>query len=672
MESTLYNISQVLGITIIHSLWQGLMVYLILKIVLIFFSRMSSSTKHLVAVSGLLAISGWFICTLVTEINLYTWVTVKPENLQAMPLMLELPVGVHRVSVETARYYYSIERYLPYITLLYAAGLLFNAGRLIIARNRIGVIKRAISIDPGIQQQVTKFTALLGISRKVKAGFCKFVDVPCMAGYFKPVILLPFTLATYLSTAEVEAILLHELAHIKRNDYVVNIIQQVITMLLFFNPFTLLINRIINKERENSCDDLVVETVNNPIIYARALLKLEENRTSSWQLALAATGKKYNLLHRVERIMNAKKPTTGVRPALLAMLILTVCIGSFTFLKPEIAHGEISVKAIKPAIKKAFVAIAPKETVSAPAVNPPAVNETNSQLVNQVADTIKDDHSNSYELFGYGDPKMDSLSAELAKHTKFVKDYYKTDEYKKLQLITNGGSVSYDNDTLKNIEEPYHIALDRFKEIAVEIEDSRTIKKRDSLGIVVGAYYSSAAFKALNERLEKKYNIDPDIDYVANKGDASYIKYQAELKNSVPAEMKEHVAELETLSADMNEMFSPSGAYQTAFRQFKLWSDSLKAWYKKPHVRQHTYSGNSDNQMPADVKGKYVDQLRAYINSPVLAREMALEKESANKLFAYMRTPEFQKHVKQWKDQLHTTLGDRYDKILHPDKEVAK
>ena len=107
------------------------------------------------------------------------------------------------------------------------------------------------------------------------------VDVPCMMGYFKPVILLPFTLSTYLSAEEVEAILLHELAHIKRGDYLVNLLQQVIGILLFFNPCMLLINKIINEERENCCDDLVVEATASPLIYAKALFKLEQTRENT-------------------------------------------------------------------------------------------------------------------------------------------------------------------------------------------------------------------------------------------------------------------------------------------------------------------------------------------------------------------------------------------------------
>jgi len=667
MESILFNISQVLGITIIYSLWQGLMVFLILKIALMFFARKSSSVKHLLALSGLLAISAWFIYTLVTEINVYTWFAVKPENLQIMPLMLDLPVSVRPVHAEITRYYYNIERCLPFITLLYAAGLLFNAGRLIVAHKSIRNMKRTIKPDLWMQKQVSKFSAMLGINHEVIVGFSKFVDIPCMAGYIKPVILLPFTLSTYLSAAEIEAILLHELAHIKRNDYLINVLQQLITVLLFFNPFTMLINRIINRERENSCDDLVVGMVNDPVTYARALLKLEDNRVSNRQLALAATGKRFNLLQRIERIVADKQPTPSVRPALLAMLILTICISSFAFLKPEIAHGEISVKAIKPAIKTAIVAMVPKETAAAPDINPPPAEDTIRKIDHRVTDTIKEDYSNKYQLFGYDDPKMDSLSAELTKHEKFVKQYYNTDEYKKLQKITNGsGYLSYDNDTLKNIMEKYNPALNRFKEIALATTNSVIVKSRDSLGILIGVYYSSAGFKALNRMLEEKYNIDPNEDYLTSNPAPNYIKYQAELKSGMPAKIKQEVADLENLTAQMNEMFSSSGAYKTSFREFKLWSDSLKAYYKKPHVRQHEYSGNSKDNIPASEKEKYFQQLRAYMDSPELSREMALEKESADKLFAYMRSPEFRKHLREWKAQLHATLGDRYDKILHP------
>ena len=104
-----------------------------------------------------------------------------------------------------------------------------------------------MSIDIALQYQVTKFAGMFNIGKKVKVGLSKLVDVPCMVGYFKPVILLPFTLATYLSAEEIEAILLHELAHIKRNDYLINLLQQVIaycySLILVHNSLTVSLTR---------------------------------------------------------------------------------------------------------------------------------------------------------------------------------------------------------------------------------------------------------------------------------------------------------------------------------------------------------------------------------------------------------------------------------------------
>ena len=86
MENILYNISQVLGITIIHSLWQGLLIYFMLRYGIdVFYAQFSSSKKYMLAVTSLLAITGWFIYTLVNEIHIYNWLAVKPAKLSAMP-----------------------------------------------------------------------------------------------------------------------------------------------------------------------------------------------------------------------------------------------------------------------------------------------------------------------------------------------------------------------------------------------------------------------------------------------------------------------------------------------------------------------------------------------------------------------------------------------------------
>jgi len=251
----------------------------------------------------------------------------------------------------SSRYYYTIESFLPYVTLIYISGLLFNTSKLLLTRKKLNEIKQTVSIDIPMLRKLGEFVELLDIERRVSFGLSTLVDVPCVFGYVKPFILLPASIATSLSTEEVEAILLHELAHIKRNDYVINLIQQAMSVLLFFNPFAQLIGRIINRERENACDDIVIESTKKPMVYAHALLKLEESRTQQWQIALAATGKtKYHLLNRIERIMKTKKPIGNARHILLALVVLTASITGLAWLNPTIAHGKLSFNKIKPAM----------------------------------------------------------------------------------------------------------------------------------------------------------------------------------------------------------------------------------------------------------------------------------------------------------------------------------
>ncbi|MEO6979422.1 MAG: M56 family metallopeptidase, partial [Mucilaginibacter sp.] len=581
MQNILFNISQVLGITIIHSLWQGMLIYFVLRLVLLFGNKLSASVKYTLAVAGLAGITGWFFYTLVIEIGLYKWLAVTPGKLADMPLMLALPADIHQLNEPVTRYYYNIEKYLPYITIIYAGGLLFNTARLIITRKRVNYIKQNISADTGIQTQVNRFAVLLNINRTIRSGLSHLVDVPCITGYFKPIILLPFTLSTYLSAQEIEAILLHELAHVKRNDYLVNMVQQAIAVLLFFNPFTHLINKAINSERENCCDDLVVGSAVSPVIYANALLKLEQNRNHNWQLTLAATGNKYKLLNRIERIMKTKKQTVNVRPALAAMFILTIALGCIALLNPEIAQGKISIKATTPVIHNIIAKISPVENteIQQDTISKKAINKTDTTP--KTADTAKRDSFSVNTLFGYGDPKLDSLSREYKKHSSFVNGYYKTDYYldlkKKLYGDDSLENDFYDNDTLKTLM----TALKKTSRyIQTAYGDGSKVKlftkQQQDLGIQVGAYYNSSEFKILNGQLQQKYGIVAGKDY-SHSHEANYEKYQDALKAAMPANVNEEIKTLEAMSQQINQAYS-SPEFKKAINRIHEIGDSLK-WY---------------------------------------------------------------------------------------------
>ena len=395
MENLFYNISQVLGITVVHSLWQGLIVYMLLRIFILVFPQVPAAIRYRVAFTALAGILGWFLYTLFLQLINYEWQSTTPVAIN--PIALPGLVSA-AAQAPVNKYYVTIAGYMPYVTVVYVVGLVFNTLKLAFAWNNIYQIRKYVT-QTEFAVSIRKLSNQLELKTKVEAAFSEWVDVPCVTGFFKPIILLPISISCYLNTEEVEAILLHELAHVKRNDYLHNFIQQVISIMLFFNPFARLISKIISEEREHSCDDLVVETTSRPFIYAQTLLKLEENKQYQWQLALAATGKhKFELLNRIERIMKTKKHTINIRPVLVTVLALTLGITSIAWLNPKVEDGKLKVKNLDPAIQALTAFTSGGDIASAKAVETAAPVRPkkhkveiiyNDTTLNRLSDTIK-------------------------------------------------------------------------------------------------------------------------------------------------------------------------------------------------------------------------------------------------------------------------------------------
>ena len=150
---------------------------------------------------------------------------------------------------------------------------------------------------------------------------------------------------SHLSVEQAEAILLHELAHIKRNDYLINIIQKLIETILFFNPAVWLLARGLKSEREYCCDDLVLQFTTDAGLYARALLSLEENRIDYNNLAMAADGaRKHSLLNRIKRLKVMEHVNSNPKHKLIAIVALVAISVSLAW---EIPADNIRVKTEK-------------------------------------------------------------------------------------------------------------------------------------------------------------------------------------------------------------------------------------------------------------------------------------------------------------------------------------
>jgi hypothetical protein len=169
-----------------------------------------------------------------------------------------------------------------------------------------------------------------------------------------------------------EAILLHELSHIRRFDYLVNFIINVIRVVLYFNPFAKSFVRIVEMEREKSCDEMVLQFQYNSFEYASALLSLEKVSHQNRVLVLPATGKHRDLLTRVENIMGVgnKKPNSLRRfGGMLAGILAVICFNALLLVKDNKPHDML-------ALKQAVISAAKSKTNNLPVVERPVTFET--------------------------------------------------------------------------------------------------------------------------------------------------------------------------------------------------------------------------------------------------------------------------------------------------------
>jgi beta-lactamase regulating signal transducer with metallopeptidase domain len=227
----------------------------------------------------------------------------------------------------------------PWLAPFWFAGALLlqirNAAGLVIAHRlrRHGV--RAV--PPEWKQRLADLCRRMTVSKPVAMLESSLVNTPAVVGHLKPLILIPLGLLASLPVDQIEAILLHELAHIRRNDYLVNLCLRVIEGILFYHPATWWLSHLIRHEREHCCDDAAVAlSGGNAYAYASALTALEQHRRFAGNPGLAATGG--NLMTRIQRLLGAPKPaSTNAKPSsVAATLLLAACaITAYAWPQPQ-------------------------------------------------------------------------------------------------------------------------------------------------------------------------------------------------------------------------------------------------------------------------------------------------------------------------------------------------
>ena len=311
--------AKALGWTLFHSLWEGAIIALVLATAL--WAIRSARVRHAVACLALSAMLASFGLTL-GRLILQQEIKDSAAGIRGLPQAASgLEAQWQAVKTETELRAADL---LPWLAPLWMAGVLIfylrGLASWMVARR---LRSRGVCRAPDLwQQRLDQLGAHLRLSRPVALFESCLADVPVVIGYLRPVILMPVGLLAGLPAGQLESILLHELAHIRRYDYMVNLLQTLVEGLLFYHPAVWWISGVIRTERENCCDDLVVATTGDGHEYAVALAALEQNRWSTREAALAATGG--NLVKRIRRLLYQPEGPRAALTPVLAAGILTI------------------------------------------------------------------------------------------------------------------------------------------------------------------------------------------------------------------------------------------------------------------------------------------------------------------------------------------------------------
>lgn len=352
---------QALGWALIHFLWQGALVALLLMGLKIALRRASPNARYAAACLALIIMLALPAATMLKIANAPLARAERTQRVSSdiAAIKNEKAVGVAIAQEEFNqpaeidqsqnslrplsawvagwKEYWTSERLqslLPWLVSVWLLGVVLLSlrvmgGWLIAQRFKR---QQAARVAEVWQDTVTRLATRLKVKRPVRLCASAVAEVPTVIGWLRPVILVPASALTGLTPEGLEALLAHELAHIKRHDYLVNLLQTVVETLLFYHPAVWWVSNQIRMEREHACDDLAVAACGDVLTYARALADLEELRARAVpQFALAASGG--SLAERIRRLIEKPAPSAHQANAWLASalaLVTVFCIWSGT------------------------------------------------------------------------------------------------------------------------------------------------------------------------------------------------------------------------------------------------------------------------------------------------------------------------------------------------------
>jgi beta-lactamase regulating signal transducer with metallopeptidase domain len=367
--------------TLIHFCWQGAVIAGVYRIASAAFSRRASQTRYLLALSALLAMLAAAVFTFAWQVRSSAPVVLSYSGMNAAQASGDFPrvltpgmaAGSH-AATDNLALLRSMPGLMGWIDAFWLIGVLALAGRgfggwWVIHRLRITATAQ---VPAPVRASFQRISRTLSLSRPVLLRVSSAIAGPVTMGTLRAIVLLPVSAITQLSPEELEVVLAHELAHVRRADFLWNLVQTLIETLFFFHPAVWWLSSRVRHERELCCDDLALKVCPNPVVYASALFHLEEQRSRQMSLAMALDGHQpvQTLRWRIARILGEtipRNPNRPLRPFSLAALgaVLVVLL----LPAPQMIAG------LRPPASPAIVAAPPVPAAlpTLPAISAPVV-----------------------------------------------------------------------------------------------------------------------------------------------------------------------------------------------------------------------------------------------------------------------------------------------------------
>lgn len=347
-----------IGWILLHSLWQGALIGVGFALLRLALRKQSAQARY---------VAGCICLTLVLAAPLLTLVMSPMPVQENSPYFPALPNADRSPTadmiavapgtsgenglvlvIQSAAIF--LGQVAPWLTAAWLCGVAVSSCKLMRGFWWVQTIRKeeTNAVNRDLLERLDDLRRRLLISRPVRLLKSALVEVPTVVGWLRPVILLPVSSLAGLTPGQLDAILVHELAHVRRLDYLVNIFQCLIETVMFYHPVVWWISRCIRDERENCCDDFVVKVSGNRVAYARALATLESLRGEMPQLAFAASGG--SLLNRVRRLLGTSgaEESMSVRQigglALLGVGLVFILLGIYLNLQTPMYQATVRIK----------------------------------------------------------------------------------------------------------------------------------------------------------------------------------------------------------------------------------------------------------------------------------------------------------------------------------------